>query len=291
MSSNNRWLFVTGLIIAGAVLALALRPNQRDVNTGGRAGQFSLTGDEVESRPRFTFIYVREVLDRSAADDARGRARTMAIDLVFADPDAERARLGKPPAWRVIIAAGDGGAGAHTASDLARSMPFGDAWIDGLIGQDDPAVRTNRLQPGAVSELTWVEEDPRFSFEPMVKKGRLAMNGSVIDKEAEAPFAGDMTDNQGAMAEAGYFVILDKLEPFLRYEWPGPEPDALSGPVSTLGVNYYLVPRAVRFSLSVILTDPGEAGAGGPSHFDRGGLVRDGSRDPVSVRGQFQLLF
>lgn len=106
-------------------------------------------------------------------------------------------------------------------------------------------------------------------------------------------------DNWGAIAQVSYFVIPDKLEPYVRYEFLDAD-TAVSGRNSqvhivTLGANYYFKKHAAKFTTDVVWAiNPLTAAntLGGVSSGQ--GLIADpsgNSDNQVALRAQFQLLF
>lgn len=91
---------------------------------------------------------------------------------------------------------------------------------------------------------------------------------------------------QGAMIQAGYMVVPDKFEPFVRLEYMRFNDDDETKLV-TFGANWYLKKHDAKFTVDVVWAlDP----IGGSSGL---GLLGDAADedDQVAIRGQFQLLF
>lgn len=131
---------------------------------------------------------------------------------------------------------------------------------------------------------------------------------------AFASFAGAHSDFEmgtarsvyGFMAQAGYMVIPDKLEPFARVEWISiADPDSYfdSGnndlTILTFGANYYVNKHNAKFTVDVVWAlesiqdgniDQHPIAINDPSNVN---LLFDdtGKEDQVAVRAQFQLLF
>jgi hypothetical protein len=120
---------------------------------------------------------------------------------------------------------------------------------------------------------------------------------------ADGAATGDL-DDFGAVAQAGYMIIPDKLQPFVRYEWVGPDDDRDLNDMNlvTFGANYYFRKHATKFTLDVVWaldelnafaftntpagTPSATSGAGS-------GLLPDapGEDNQVVLRAQVQLMF
>ncbi|QNN21434.1 hypothetical protein HED60_03820 [Planctomycetales bacterium ZRK34] len=109
-------------------------------------------------------------------------------------------------------------------------------------------------------------------------------------------------DMYGAMVQAGVFLIPDKLQPFVRYEWLDPDNNDTDGlddkaMFLTFGANYYFKGHAAKFTGDVIwvmdLEDSIVSNPWGNSPFSDGlGFSGDGvEEDTLVARLQFQLLF
>lgn len=91
------------------------------------------------------------------------------------------------------------------------------------------------------------------------------------------------------LVQAGYMVIPDKLEPFVRYEWieyddPSVTNDEIN--ILTFGANYYIKKHDAKFTLDVVYAMDPISGASGL------GLLSDSDNDDqIAIRAQFQLLF
>jgi len=113
----------------------------------------------------------------------------------------------------------------------------------------------------------------------------------------------DETTQWGAVAQAGYFIVPDKFEPFVRWEYldangamvnPGNVgPGAFqAGPpnhIFTFGANYYLKKHDAKFTVDVVWAPEGL-----PATETGLGLVADtvnGGDNEIAVRAQFQLQF
>jgi hypothetical protein len=111
------------------------------------------------------------------------------------------------------------------------------------------------------------------------------------------------TDDFGFLAEAGYMVIPDKLEPFGRYEWIRTDPDSpvvtgggtnSSTSIVTGGVNWYHAKHRSKFTIDVVFAldpitaDLAHSGAGDSSGL---GLQTDAPGDDGqwALRTQYQL--
>lgn len=106
----------------------------------------------------------------------------------------------------------------------------------------------------------------------------------------------DNVEIHGYMVQAGYMVIPDKLEPYVRYEWVEfDDPFVTNDEVNmiTVGGNYYINKHNAKFTLDVVFVmDPLDASNTALSGTTGMGLLTDSSNDDqMVVRAQFQLLF
>jgi len=124
------------------------------------------------------------------------------------------------------------------------------------------------------------------------------------DSTAVLPTELDDADQYSIVAQAGVFVIPDKLEPFVRYEWTDfdgvyyrPNGAAAQGGsrnltgddslgVLAIGANYYLSKHNAKLTLDVLYAfDPV------PVDNTGGGLLRNDEDGQVAVRAQAQFRF
>ncbi|MCX5662848.1 MAG: porin [Planctomycetota bacterium] len=166
------------------------------------------------------------------------------------------------------------------------------------------------LQTAGTTTVTGPYEDFfTYTGDALVKTGGLSLFGAFVGQNIRATDTvarGDL-NNYGVVAQAGYFVIPDKLEPFFRYEWIRVDP-RVSGAeqvnILTAGANYYFSPRHVKLSVDVVyalqpLTGVNTLGASGPSGSGQStgltglGLLGDnsGRDEQVALRAQVQLTF
>lgn len=112
---------------------------------------------------------------------------------------------------------------------------------------------------------------------------------------------GDQTSH-AFLAQAGYMIIPDKLEPFVRYEWISIDNAVAVNDVNifTAGLNYYLNKHAAKVTMDVVwvmqpLSSGNTQGFSGSTGTGLTGLGLLGdaasAEDQVSLRVQFQLLF
>ncbi|MHB1155325.1 MAG: porin [Phycisphaerales bacterium] len=104
----------------------------------------------------------------------------------------------------------------------------------------------------------------------------------------------DIPEDVGLVAQVGYMVIPDKLEPFVRWEHFFNDADAESDfDILTFGMNYYLAKHTSKFTLDLvwILDDvPSRVGlSDGLGLRNVSGI--DGDKNQVALRAQYQLLF
>lgn len=170
--------------------------------------------------------------------------------------------------------------------------------------------KSGDLQTAGTTPVTLAYEDFfTYTVDGLFKSGGLTFFSAFIGQNIRATdnvTRGDL-NNFGVVAQAGYFVIPDKLEPYFRYEWIAVDstvPGAEQVNIYTLGANYYINPRHVKLSFDVVyaaqpLTGASTLGASTASGSSQGtgltglGLLGDsaGHDDQVAVRAQVQLLF
>jgi hypothetical protein len=103
-------------------------------------------------------------------------------------------------------------------------------------------------------------------------------------------------NNYGATAQAGYMVIPDKLEPFVRYEWICPDGNLNTNQLNTVtaGFNWFLKQHNAKFTLDsvLLLNNLNNVTVLNTSLKGAGLLCDDGARKgQIVIRAQFQLLF
>lgn len=104
-------------------------------------------------------------------------------------------------------------------------------------------------------------------------------------------------DDFGALLQAGYMIIPDKFEPFVRYEWISPDDargfDDMS--LVTIGANYYFKKHSAKFTTDLIwaLDELNGFAFSSPTSRTGLGLLPDapGQNNQIVLRMQFQLLF
>ena len=95
--------------------------------------------------------------------------------------------------------------------------------------------------------------------------------------------------DEGFVAQVAY-LIDDHLEPYARYDYTKLDPASTTGLLShvvqeiTLGANYYLYGRKVKFTL-----DGSWLPDGAPADSDALGVLKDSGRNEFTLRSQFQL--
>lgn len=103
-------------------------------------------------------------------------------------------------------------------------------------------------------------------------------------------------DHYGFIIQAGYMVIPDKFEPFVRYEWIDVDDALWNDAVSiiTVGFNWYINKHNTKFTFDVLYALDELNGASAPGGVSSGlGLLTDGSGEDgqIAVRSQLQLQF
>ncbi len=137
----------------------------------------------------------------------------------------------------------------------------------------------------------------------------LSIYAAIVGQHVEGTEnAGDNGwDNYGAVVQAGYMVIPDKLEPYVRYEWVNIDDDdnATSGTgptdvhIITVGANYYFRQHAAKFSADAVYAFQSTSGDDSSifsvpgANTGHTGLLDDVNDDAgqLVLRAQFQLLF
>jgi hypothetical protein len=104
------------------------------------------------------------------------------------------------------------------------------------------------------------------------------------------------TEDYGFLAQAGYFVIPNKLQPYVRYEWLRMDESKAVNELGliTVGANYYFNKDRCRFSLDMIYAmDPVVADNTNGVSMSGIGLVNDaaGEDGQMAFRAEFQLKF
>ncbi|HAI12392.1 MAG TPA: hypothetical protein DCM28_11855 [Phycisphaerales bacterium] len=121
------------------------------------------------------------------------------------------------------------------------------------------------------------------------------MGGNIAYDEATTP---DQT-MQGLLVEAGYMIIPDKLEPFVRWEYLDYDSVTLNElQAVTVGFNWYIRGHNAKFSTDLIWVYDGDVVANnfgndpGTSNLGMTGSGSSANNDDIFVlRSQFQLLF
>lgn len=146
--------------------------------------------------------------------------------------------------------------------------------------------------PGTSDYTAWTVD---ASFETGALGLFVAYMGADIN-----PDSGTGTSPWGFLAEAGYQIIPDKLEPFIRWEYLEYDSVSLNElQAFTLGLNWYLQKHNAKFTTDVVWIYDGDIGSNpfGNSITSSGlGFSGDdsGSADDDDIivwRAQFQLLF
>lgn len=143
-------------------------------------------------------------------------------------------------------------------------------------------------------------KDLRWTADALYKTGGLNIFGAIVYRNGY----NDSTSNQhsdqfGAVAQAGYFVIPDKFEPFARYEYIDLDNDGGAGlgsggfsldprvhHIVTAGANYYFAKQRAKATVDVGYAFNENTGA-----LSQGFLSDNGHGGQFLVRGQVQLAF
>lgn len=144
--------------------------------------------------------------------------------------------------------------------------------------------------------LVWTAD---ISFE---KEG-LSLFGAIAGFHTDLDVA-DNFDMYGAVLQASYMAVPDKIEPFVRFEWI--DLDGRNAPadndiyIVTAGFNYYIHRHHAKFTADVMwvasdLPDSSVLGLQDNDGFDQSlgaiGLRADDGRNQFVIRIQFQLMF
>ena len=146
------------------------------------------------------------------------------------------------------------------------------------------------------------DDNFKYTVDALFKSAGFGLYGAFMGSENRAP-SENTHAHMGAVIQASYFVIPDKLEPFARYEWLNIDSEdngagAFSSPGAvntfTFGANYYLKKHAAKFTLDVVWAAESlneSSTGGGPS--SGAGLLSDNpeNEDQIAIRAQFQLVF
>lgn len=137
-----------------------------------------------------------------------------------------------------------------------------------------------------------------WTVDGSVEVAGLGVYGAFVGQHYNGEGAVENGSNYGALIQASYMVIPDKLEPFVRYEWIDVDSDFGADDdihVLTFGANYFLRQHNAKLTVDLVwalepVTAANTFGTGGPGLL---GLVTDdaGQEDQVALRAQFQLLF
>ncbi|MCC7191181.1 MAG: hypothetical protein IT444_00240 [Phycisphaeraceae bacterium] len=176
----------------------------------------------------------------------------------------------------------------------------------GETGDRQRAASFTVTPTGAAATTITYDSFIQWTADALVKFQGLSVMGAVYGWHIQdavvlpggALPAGDTgtLDQYAATIQAGYFVIPDKLEPFVRYEWITVD-DALAANdlhALTTGFNYFLRKHATKFTLDAVwamsnINSVNTLGVG----ISGTGLLPDasGEDDQVVIRGQVQLIF
>lgn len=122
-----------------------------------------------------------------------------------------------------------------------------------------------------------------------------AFNGGHINPDAAGAADRDM---YGAVAQAGYQVIADTLEPFVRWEWLDDDAAGTENlQVASAGFNWFFKGHNAKLTTDLVWIYEGDDPVANPYGANElstglgllGGLVD--AEDQVALRAQFQLLF
>jgi len=139
----------------------------------------------------------------------------------------------------------------------------------------------------------------QWTLDGLYKSGGLGVMAAFYGWHFDATDAnafGD-TDHYAATIQAGYMIVPDELEPFIRYEWIEID-DALTADNDlqfiTVGLNYYLAAHNAKFTTDIVfaLDNINAVNTLGTGLSGIGLLTDDADENDQAVwRAQFQLLF
>jgi predicted porin len=302
----------------GYQIILSADRNSNTVVAEEVVASYDLTDTLELAGGRFKIPFLREELVSSKRQLAVERSL---VNEVFTLNRGEGVRLTWEAMENLVVAAsltdgaqsGEGGTGdfQNDATDFAASVRVDLALAGSLKqGADFSAwsgEETSIILGGA---LYWEEGETGTTPANALKEGwgwtvdaslevaGFNLFGAIINTQ-ENPTPGDTLDHWGYQVQAGYMVIPDKLEPFVRYEHidldnaGADEVDLL-----TFGANYYLNKHSAKFTLDLVwaldtldATNTSTALGSGLSS-GLGLLDDDGDEDDqIALRAQFQLLF
>ena len=135
-----------------------------------------------------------------------------------------------------------------------------------------------------------------WTADVLYKNGGFNAFGSATGAHSIKSEGGTSTyDSYGFVAQAGYQVIPDKLEPFARYEFFYFDEDngAHQAHVVTVGANYYILRHAAKITADVAYSfNALNSNSVGSINQNTVGFFNENTRqDQVAIRLQFQLLF
>jgi hypothetical protein len=122
-----------------------------------------------------------------------------------------------------------------------------------------------------------------------------AFVGRHVDLVNSAPASS--YDDFGVVVQGGCMVVPDKFEPFLRYEWIGPDSERGLNDMNllTAGANYFFKKNSAKLTADVVwaLNELNAFAFSTPTSRTGLGLLPDapGAENQVVVRVQFQLMF
>jgi hypothetical protein len=138
-----------------------------------------------------------------------------------------------------------------------------------------------------------------WTIDGLFKFHGFSVMAAYYGMHADSTDSGMDFDNYAATIQGGLFVIPDKLEPFARYEWIGPDGDISAAAhdvnVLTFGGNYFFSKHDAKLTVDMVyVLDSLDAGSILAASGSNGiGLLGDatGRASQVALRAQFQLLF
>ncbi|MBI1373150.1 MAG: hypothetical protein GC159_10505 [Phycisphaera sp.] len=121
--------------------------------------------------------------------------------------------------------------------------------------------------------------------------------GMGVHVNYDDDIAADDRDVYGLKLQGAYFVIPNKLQPYVRFDWISEDTDSSDAKFLTFGGNYYFDKHNAKFTMDLVWWLDGELPAGNPVG---NGATSDGlgfssgdphAEDSLVLRAQFQLLF
>jgi phosphate-selective porin OprO/OprP len=151
---------------------------------------------------------------------------------------------------------------------------------------------TQTAVPAADSFVTYTSDATLYA-------GGFEVFGAFVGRHVDLVDAAPVPsyDDFGVVVQGGYMVVPDKFEPFVRYEWIGPDSDRGLNDMNliTAGANYFFKKNSAKLTADVVwaLDELNSFAFSTPTSRTGLGLLPDapGAENQVVIRVQFQLVF